>query len=185
METKRKSQKMDGFAPRTRSNPESVAARAKEVPWKFPVGTTVQALHYKAGSTTEKDWRIGIVTSVNNISDNQPVYTVCFNKTGPCSRMGHSDLDFLMHARPPGSPSSPQAPQHNVLLKINESLRPHHDDEAWYWDKKLPFDAEKEYGDNAEMGWGPNGFVEGERLQEFVSGESIEDQLWRAQMGNV
>ena len=158
----------DGFAPRTRSNPDSVAARATNVSWKFPVGTTVQALHeYKTGSTTEKDWCVGIVTSVDNISDIQPVYTVCFNKTGQCSRLAHSDLDMLMAARPPGRPLSPQARQHTVLLKIDECLRSHYDDEAWYWDKKLPFDAEAEYGDNAEMGWGPNGFVEGESVEEF------------------
>jgi hypothetical protein len=194
LKTKRKSQKMngvgprtheDGFAPRTRSNPDSVAARAEEVSWKFPVGTTVQALHYTAGSTSEKNWRIGTVTSVNNISENQPVYTVCFNQTGKCVRMGHSDLDLLSHARPPERPLSPQAPQHTVLLKIDESLRPHYDDEARSWNKRFPFNAEEQYGDNAEMGWGPNGFVEGESLEEFESGKSLEDLLMRAQMGSV
>jgi len=133
-----KQNKMDGFPPRTRSHPQSMAKRVKEVPWRFTVGTIVQAIHYKTGSKTEIEVRVGVVKAVDNISRNDPVYTVYFRKSGETSKMDHAELDMLMH-----TPSSPQAPQHVVRFHVTPA------DEDWYWNSTPPFDVEEEYGDDS------------------------------------
>lgn len=147
--------RMDGFGPVTRSAPTSVAARAEsarereaaratEKPWMFEIGMPVRKLFFKAGSTTESEWCDGLVTGVNNVKSakRDPVYTVLFEKDGYQERMDHAQIDALLHAQPPTS----YRHEHIVRLKIDENLRPTPTDEAWYWDKKLPFDVEEEYG---------------------------------------